>query len=172
MVIGRDFREKNYFQYTRVVNKAFDTSTEIFEYLADNIDLYRCNRLPKMAVALLVPAVNPIAILCGAHSPDGSLDCIDIGCEEENGHCVRTIHAEQRTIAVAARLGVSTQGATIYSILKPCYQCSKILITAGVDKIYYLHAAYDEQRTKDILARAGVYCVQVANSTKLEIDNA
>ena len=47
-------------------------------------------------------------------SPAGEPECIDIGCDIVDNHCIRTIHAEQNAIAYAARRGVSTEGCLLW----------------------------------------------------------
>lgn len=54
-----------------------------------------------------------------------------------NGHCVRTVHAEQNAILQAALNGVSTRGATIYVTCQPCNACAKMLINAGIVKVVF-----------------------------------
>uniref|UniRef100_A0A6M3IQ50 Putative CMP/dCMP deaminase zinc-binding n=1 Tax=viral metagenome TaxID=1070528 RepID=A0A6M3IQ50_9ZZZZ len=49
----------------------------------------------------------------------------------------RAVHAEQNAIINASRLGVSTEGATLYVTGKPCILCTKMLINAGVDIVNY-----------------------------------
>lgn len=54
----------------------------------------------------------------------------------------RSSHAEANAVAQAARFGVALAGATVYCTLAPCYVCLKLLVTAGVRRIYY-EAAYE-----------------------------
>ena len=63
--------------------------------------------------------------------------CTDEGCLIIEGHCVRTIHAEVNAIAQAAQNGVSVAGATLYCTLKPCFNCYKTIISAGISQIVY-----------------------------------
>jgi dCMP deaminase len=73
-----------------------------------------------------------------------------IHCEETS--CVRTImnipsgdmldkcmavHAEQNVICMAAKLGISLKGATLYSTVFPCSICAKMIINAGIKTIVY-----------------------------------
>ena len=46
------------------------------------------------------------------------------------------IHAEQNAIIQAAYLGTSTKGATIYITANPCSSCAKMLINAGIKKVF------------------------------------
>ena len=55
-------------------------------------------------------------IIAGGYngSVAGEVHCIDEGCLIEDGHCIRTIHAEMNALLQCAKQGVSTEGATIY----------------------------------------------------------
>ena len=56
---------------------------------------------------------------------------------------INEIHGEMNAIMFAARHGVSTEGAEIYTILQPCDECLKNIIAAGIKKIYYV-VPYDK----------------------------
>lgn len=59
------------------------------------------------------------------------------GHDMEEGHCRRTTHAEINAIAQAARMGVSTDKATIYINTRPCYTCFKAIVSAGIIEVVY-----------------------------------
>ncbi|WP_406735906.1 anti-phage dCTP deaminase [Thioclava sp. GXIMD4215] len=50
----------------------------------------------------------------------------------------RITHAEMSALTDAARLGLSTKGATIYVTTFPCHNCAKHLIAAGIKRIVYI----------------------------------
>lgn len=70
-------------------------------------------------------------------SPASMEHCDDVGHLVDNKHCIRTVHAEANCILQAARLGVSVEGSVLYCTHKPCHNCCKLLINAGIYKIYY-----------------------------------
>ncbi len=70
-------------------------------------------------------------------SPTGLPHCTEASCLIVNGHCVRTLHAEQNAIIQAALHGVSTDGATIYVTHQPCLICAKMIINAGISRMVY-----------------------------------
>jgi len=70
-------------------------------------------------------------------SPSGMPHCDDVGHEMFNGHCVRTVHAEQNAIGQAAKLGISIAGSVAYTTIHPCMTCSKLLASSGVIKVVY-----------------------------------
>lgn len=51
----------------------------------------------------------------------------------------RAIHAEMNAIAHAARSGISIVGGTLYTTLSPCMNCFKVLISAGIVRVYFEH---------------------------------
>lgn len=120
---------------------------------------YFCKRPPGAAGALIITAQHIIYGYVGP--PSGSPNCLEAGCDMVDGHCIRTIHAERRAIHNAARYGLRVMNATIYSILKPCFECSKAIIASGISRVVYAGAAYDEERTRAILENAGVSCVHI-----------
>jgi dCMP deaminase len=67
----------------------------------------------------------------------GKDHCDNVGCEIENNHCIRTLHAEQNAIAFAARNGISVEGATLYitGYRHVCRICSKLAEAAGIKEI-------------------------------------
>lgn len=93
-------------------------------------------------------------------SPPGMPHCVDVGCLMVDGHCVRTIHAEQNAIVQAALHGISTQGCICYVTTTPCVNCAKLLISAGVRRIVY-RDEYTESLGRSMLLDAGVVLEQI-----------
>lgn len=48
------------------------------------------------------------------------------------------IHAEANAIMKAARSTKSTDGTVLYSTLEPCFDCSKLIVGAGIHRVVYL----------------------------------
>jgi dCMP deaminase len=49
----------------------------------------------------------------------------------------RAVHAEANAIAQAAKHGIATDGACIYVTLEPCLSCLKLIISAGIQEVFY-----------------------------------
>lgn len=77
-------------------------------------------------------------------APTGLPHCTEAGCLMLNGHCVRTLHAEQNAIIQGALHGVDVSGATIYVTHQPCLVCSKMIINAGIQRVVYAGDYPDE----------------------------
>ena len=78
-------------------------------------------------------------------TPFGVTNCEDGGCRrcasdvppgEGYDTCI-CVHAEQNAIALAARHGTATEGATIYVTLRPCFGCVKEMVQAGIVEVVY-----------------------------------
>ena len=57
------------------------------------------------------------------------------------------LHAESNAISKCAKWGGSTNNATLYVTLSPCYECAKLIIQAGIRRVVYK----DEYRDTEIL---------------------
>lgn len=71
--------------------------------------------------------------------------CDEVGHEMDNGHCVRTVHAEANAIVQSARNGVGIEGADIYVTASPCYNCFKLIANSGIKRIFYGELYRDER---------------------------
>lgn len=81
--------------------------------------------------------------------------CDDEGHLMEDGHCVRTIHAEANAVIQAARNGVRIDEATIYVTASPCWNCFKMIANAGLKKIVY-GEFYRDERVFAIADKLGI----------------
>lgn len=94
--------------------------------------------------------------------------CLDIGClREEQGvpsgerhELCRGLHAEQNAIIQAAIHGVSVEGATLYCTNMPCSICSKMLINARIDRVYYKEG-YADSLSSLMMSEAGIPFEQI-----------
>jgi dCMP deaminase len=88
-------------------------------------------------------------------APAGLPHCDEVGHLMIDGHCVRTLHAEQNAIIQAALHGVSVQGSTLYVTHQPCLTCAKMIINAGIRRVVY-GGQYPDENAVAFLTRAGV----------------
>ena len=87
--------------------------------------------------------------------------CDEVGHEMENGHCVRTVHAEANAIVQAARNGVGIEGADIYVTASPCYNCFKLIANSGIKRIFY-GELYRDERIKTHAKEAQIELIHLA----------
>ena len=71
--------------------------------------------------------------------------CDDVGHLMEDGHCVRTVHAEANALVQAARNGVRVEQASMYVTASPCFNCFKLIANAGVRRIIFGEFYRDER---------------------------
>lgn len=77
----------------------------------------------------------------------------------------RAIHAEQNAIIQAARIGNTTEGATIYVTDFPCVICAKLCINAGIKRIVY-SKSYPDKLSLEMLNEAGIELVDFEKEKK------
>lgn len=118
-----------------------------------------CKRLSVGAIL-----VRDERIIAGGYngSVSGDVHCIDEGCYMVDGHCLRTIHAEMNAILQCAKFGIPTANAEIYVTDFPCLQCTKMLLQAGIKKIYYLRNYHNDPYALSLLKKKKVECKQVS----------
>ena len=96
-------------------------------------------------------------------APTGLKHCKEVGCVRENSfipsgmrhELCRGLHAEQNVIIQAAHHGISINGATLYCTNKPCVICSKMIINAGIEKVYY-EEGYDDPLADQMFVEADI----------------
>ncbi len=101
-------------------------------------------------------------------APANVRHCIDIGClreklgvaSGERHELCRGIHAEQNAIIQAALHGVSIAGSTLFCTNMPCSICAKMIINAGIRKVYYKEG-YADPMSKELLEEAGVELIKL-----------
>lgn len=75
----------------------------------------------------------------------GADHCDDVGHLMDDGHCVRTVHAEANALVQAARNGMRTEGGDIYVTASPCFGCFKLIANAGIGRIVFGEFYRDER---------------------------
>lgn len=80
----------------------------------------------------------------------------------EGLHLCPAAHAEMNAIAIAAKLGHSVEGCSLYlnTFCLPCRECAKVIINAGiVEVVSFSEEAYEKEGVtgKDLLIEAGVF---------------
>jgi len=87
--------------------------------------------------------------------------CDDEGHLMEDGHCVRTVHAEANAIVQAAKNGMGIDGATIYVTASPCWGCFRLIANSGIVRVVF-GEFYRDERVFDISRRIGIELVDLS----------
>ena len=110
-----------------------------------------------------------------AGAPTGLPHCDEVGHMmaetidpdgNKSKHCIRTTHAEQKAITQAALLGVSTDGATMYTKFVPCFACAKMIINEGIERVVAEKDYHDSNLTKEFFKQTGVKLVILKNEVE------
>ena len=101
-------------------------------------------------------------------SPDHALDLMEQGYECDNGICRKhnaitkpeVLHAESNAIMKVAKSTMSCEGAELFTTTCPCFGCAKLIIQAGISKVYYTED-YRDMSGVELLQQAGIIVEQV-----------
>lgn len=101
-------------------------------------------------------------------NPDHAFDLEDQGYKCENGCCNKdmlttkreVLHAESNAILKVAKSTMNCEGAELYTTTCPCFDCAKLIIQAGISKVYYCEDYRDMSGVK-LIERAGIEIEQV-----------
>ena len=108
-------------------------------------------------------------------APAGLKHCLEVGCLREKmgiesgkmHELCWGIHAEQNAIIQAAYHGISVKGAVLYCTNQPCSICARMIINAGIVKIYY-RSGYADSLAKELLAEANIELKQIESDSQGE----
>ena len=89
-------------------------------------------------------------------APSGFPHCTPETCSPGNP-CNNTVHAESNAIAAAARAGIATLSARMYTTVSPCLKCAQLIIASGIIAVDYLEE-YRDIEPVEYLRKAGIFC--------------
>jgi len=127
---------------------------ELLENIAQLVaERSTCGRL---SVGALLASEGRIISMGYNGAPAGMPHCDESVCYPGSEEpCTRTVHAEANAIAFAARKGIETEGATLYTTHSPCNECAKLIINAGIKRMIYWEE-YRDPAPLVMLEEAGV----------------
>jgi dCMP deaminase len=110
-------------------------------------------------------------ILCTGYNgaPSGLRHCEEVGCIRANSSIAsgerhelcRGLHAEQNVIVQAAYYGISIVNSDLYCTNKPCSICAKLIINAGIKRIFF-EEDYNDPLSDLLLQEAGVELIRLS----------
>lgn len=105
--------------------------------------------------------------------PKGITHCEVTGClreklnvpSGERHELCRGLHAEQNAIIQAAYHGTSIAGSHLFCTNRPCIICSKMIINAGIEKVYY-QDGYSDPLAEEMIAESGLILIKMEPAVK------
>jgi len=64
--------------------------------------------------------------------------CDKVGHLMHEGHCVRTVHAEQNALMFMSKHGISSKGCDMIVTHMPCIVCMKLIVQSGIKRVYHI----------------------------------
>ncbi|MBI2103395.1 dCMP deaminase family protein [Candidatus Woesebacteria bacterium] len=123
---------------------------------------------PRLHVGAVI-VKNDMIISTGYNgAPRGLPHCIEEGCDIQNGHCVRTLHAEINSILQAAYHGHSTKDAALFTNYLPCENCAKAIINSGIILVVFseIYNNVDQPKTRELFRLAGIGLIHFQNDSE------
>lgn len=77
-------------------------------------------------------------------------------CENEDTTKKEVLHAESNAITKCSKSCYSSLNSTLYITLSPCFECSKLIIQAGIKEVIYLEE-YRHTQGIDLLKKANIH---------------
>ncbi len=74
------------------------------------------------------------------------------------------LHAEQNAILFAAKNGIATAGSTLYVTYSPCVHCAKVIVTAGISRVFFKNLYDRSQDGIVFLEKNGIECRQLSEA--------
>ena len=101
-------------------------------------------------------------------APTKQPHCKDVGClrkqlevpSGEKHELCRGLHAEQNAIIQAAYHGISIKNADLYCTTFPCVICTKMLINAGIRRIFY-EEGYADALAREMLQNSNIELIEL-----------
>lgn len=91
-------------------------------------------------------------------TPSGAANqCEDAATGETHWY---VLHAEANAILKLAKSTQSAQGADLYLTLSPCRDCCKLILQAGIRRVFFLQA-YSDATGLEFLTQNGIEVFQV-----------
>ena len=120
---------------------------------------------PRRQVGALLVKSNTLLATGYNGAPSGHPQCDEVGCEMENDHCVRTIHAE---VNVLIRSTPEQQnGATLYVTDYPCQRCALLISNTGISKVIFVRNYRNNNKSTDLFIKSGIQ----VSSADSELEN-
>jgi len=104
--------------------------TELYFELAKTIS--KRGTCPRLQVGVVLVRDGRVIASGYNGAPSGQVHCTDNGCDIQEGHCQRAVHAEEAAICFSAKNGIRLQGAEAYVTHRPCDRCLRLMNQAGI----------------------------------------
>lgn len=86
-------------------------------------------------------------------------ECEDTCCSKQVTK-QEVLHAESNALMKISKSTLTSKGSILYTTTSPCFECAKLIIQAGVEKVFYCEG-YRDLSGISLLKKAGIIVEQV-----------
>lgn len=95
---------------------------------------------------------------------NGTPTGFDNQCEHGHGEELTTkrevLHAESNALTKIAKSTMSSDGADLYTTTSPCFECSKLIVQSGINRVFYSEE-YRDVEGLELLNKAKVDVIRL-----------
>ncbi|PWJ43403.1 deoxycytidylate deaminase [Sediminitomix flava] len=134
-------------------------------YMKCAISIAELSRCERAKVGAIIVKDGNIISMGYNGTPKGFDNSCELEVEDEHGQLVlqtksEVLHAEANAITKAAKSTYSTDGADLFCTHSCCFQCSKLIVQAGIKRFFYSNQ-YRDTSGLELLRKAGIEVIQV-----------
>ena len=129
-------------------------------YMDVAITISKYSKCKRKQVGCIIVKNESIIAIGYNGTPSGFDNC----CEENDVTKKIVLHAESNAISKCSKSTISSQGATMYLTLSPCFDCAKLIIQSGIKRVVYKET-YRETDALDLLQKANIILTQYNEHT-------
>lgn len=111
----------------------------------------KCSYAERRQVGAVIVKDGAIISFGYNGTPNGFDNC----CEVDDTTKREVLHAESNAISKVAQSTISSTGATLYVTTSPCFDCAKLIIQSGIEKVYWTEA-YRDLSGIELLKKANI----------------
>ena len=88
-------------------------------------------------------------------------------CEGKDGETLpHVLHAESNALSKLARGTQSSENATLYITLSPCFQCAKLIVQSGISRVVY-KTLYSDRSGLEFLGKCDIKVERITSQSVL-----
>lgn len=109
-------------------------------YMNIAIQISKLSYCERLKVGAIIVKDNKIISFGYNGTPSGDDNC----CEDINGVTKKEVlHSESNCLIKITKGHDSSEGASLYCTMSPCFDCAKLIYQSGIIKLYYLNTYRD-----------------------------
>ena len=134
----------------QIVSFGYNGTPKGFDNACENVTLVKVENIDYSTNPDAVDTLEDDGFIC----KDGCCVKREISTKRE------VLHAESNAISKIAKSTMSSDGADLYTTTSPCFECSKLIVQAGIKTVYYTEE-YRDTEGLQLLNKANIEVIRI-----------